>query len=157
MSDFKNLREIISNGPTSGQKKTQDPFAPVKGSTVPPKPEAQPGDRWIRTKFCWCPPNADSDCRFHSTKEPGWETCPYEFKQGKDTGRWLWVSRGTPVSEKELSQGADLKDLSNRQQKAADSYVGGEIEPLTEEEKVARRETQQRNRRVTDLDLNEEE
>jgi hypothetical protein len=155
MSDIKNLREILSHGPTPTQKKTADPFNPPKGSTVPTKPEAQPGDRWIRTKFCWCPPSAPTDCRFHSQKEPGWETCPYEFKQGKDIGRWLWISRGTPVSERELSEGANLKDLSNKQQKAADSYVGGEIEPLTEDDKITKQENQRRGRKVVDLDLDE--
>ena len=155
MSDLRNLKELLVTGTIpSSQKKVQDPFIPVKGSTIPPKPEAQPGDRWIRTKYCWCPPEAETDCRFHSTKEPGWETCPYEFKHNKDKGRWLWVSRGTPVSEKELSEGADLKGLNAKQQKAADRFVG-EIEPLEEAEKISIQENQDRSYKVRDLDLDE--
>lgn len=156
MSDLKDLKEIMAVGSTpKTQKEASNPFTPVKGSTVPVKPEAQPGDRWIRTKFCWCPPDALTDCRFHSTKEPGWETCPYEFKQGKDKGRWLWISRGAPLSEKDLSVGADIKELSVKQQHNADRFVG-EIEPLEETDKVEQQERRERGQKARTIDLDNE-
>lgn len=68
--------------------------------TVTPLPEAQTSaandgadtDAWVRTRMCFCFPDAETDCRFHSESEPGWEQCPgtEEARLGKRTGRWLW-------------------------------------------------------------------
>jgi hypothetical protein len=49
-------------------------------------------DAWVRTRMCFCESNAETDCRFHSEKEKGWEQCPNTeaAKAGKKLGRWLW-------------------------------------------------------------------
>ena len=33
--------------------------------------------RHTPTRQCYCPDEAETDCRFHSPTEPGWQTCPY--------------------------------------------------------------------------------
>jgi hypothetical protein len=83
-------------------------------SPIPAKEivEAQPtqrkkGDKWVRTRKCWCPTNAATDCRYHSTAEPGWLNCPYENKSDKSVGKWLWASTQLPLSEKDLSVGLE--------------------------------------------------
>lgn len=117
MSDIKVVEITVEAIPD------KKPVLPFSKSLAPPMPAAQPGDKWVRTKYCWCPDDADTDCRFHSRKEPGWETCPWERKSGKGSGRWLWISRGTPVSEEDLSVGADIKELSPSQQRAGDRFL----------------------------------
>lgn len=62
---------------------------------------------WIRTRMCFCPHDAETDCRFHSVKEKGWEQCPHLESAKKDSkmkGRWLWARNplyGKPLTEEE--------------------------------------------------------
>lgn len=104
----------ISTPPTS-TKEAAEPKA-IKA--------AKPVTGWVRTRFCNCPPTAGTDCRFHSPSEPGWETCPWEKKSGKADGRWLWA-RGVQdlKSDEQLSIGAEIKELTRSQQRAADKYL----------------------------------
>ena len=46
-------------------------------------------DYRVRSRTCYCPPDADTDCRFHSVKEPGWAVCPHT-NAPKHKGRQLW-------------------------------------------------------------------
>ncbi len=49
---------------------------------------------WVRTRQCYCPDNAETDCRYHNVAEPGWEVCPFLAASQKDRkirGRWLWA------------------------------------------------------------------
>lgn len=90
-------------------------------------PKAQPEEKsgkWVRTRFCCCPPTAQTDCRYHSPQEAGWATCPWEQRAGRSEGRWLWSSTGIPLSDVELSIGANIKELSSSQQKAGDRFLG---------------------------------
>lgn len=66
-------------------------------------------DQWIRTRMCFCDTNAETDCRFHSTSEKGWEVCPNLSlaKAGSKLGRWLWArnpnySKISPAAEESL-------------------------------------------------------
>lgn len=72
--------------------------------------ERSKSDKWVRTKQCWCPPTAGTDCRYHSPSEPGWQTCPYKDIAPANTGRWLWSSTKLPLSDAELSIGAKLQN-----------------------------------------------
>lgn len=88
-----------------------------------PKPE-KPQSGWQKTRRCFCPTTAFTDCRFHSVTEPGWETCPWTDKPGRTSGRWLWSSMGAAnVSDADLSIGANLKELSKSQQTAGDKIL----------------------------------
>lgn len=49
---------------------------------------------WVQTRMCYCPDNAETDCRFHSQEEKGWEKCPHtelSIKNRHVKGRWLWA------------------------------------------------------------------
>jgi hypothetical protein len=67
---------------------------------------------WVKTRECFCPHNSETDCRFHSQKEPGWKTCPHTEAAKSDRsikGRWLWSRNpmyGKPPTELELQQWA---------------------------------------------------
>ncbi len=43
--------------------------------------------------MCFCDADADTDCRYHSEKEKGWEQCPNTeaARAGRKLGRWLWA------------------------------------------------------------------
>lgn len=62
---------------------------------------------WIRTRLCFCPFNAATDCRFHPITKSGWETCPHlPAAQNNQSlqGRWLWARNpmyGKPLTEEE--------------------------------------------------------
>lgn len=43
-----------------------------------PLSDSQGRPRWVPTRMCWCPKDARTDCRYHSTTERGWEKCPNE-------------------------------------------------------------------------------
>lgn len=107
---------------------TASPESVEKASSLPENApvssEEKPSGRWVRTRFCCCPLTAETDCRYHSPSEPGWETCPWEKRSGRGPGRWLWApTKPAPLSDAELSVGADLKDLTKAQQQAGDRYL----------------------------------
>lgn len=53
----------------------------------------------ITTGYCGCPLNAETDCRFHSRSEPGWEKCPNEkFPKGRN----LWATMYTDAETGEV-------------------------------------------------------
>jgi hypothetical protein len=64
-------------------------------------------DLRIRTRMCFCSTDAETDCRFHSQKEVGWEECPsleLAKKNPNVKGRWLWARNpnyGKPPTEEE--------------------------------------------------------
>lgn len=65
----------------------------------------------IRTKYCACKPNAETDCRFHSRKESGWEICP-EIQSKEQigalkSGRWLYVTTGEPLNQDDPTEVQD--------------------------------------------------
>lgn len=45
---------------------------------------------WVQTRLCYCPNDAETDCRFHSPSEPGWEKCPHPETE-EYRGRWLFA------------------------------------------------------------------
>lgn len=60
---------------------------------------------WTRTRWCQC-----GECRSHSPREPGWETCP-SVVLGVETvkGRWLWIKNVSNSSDLENQDKAYLK------------------------------------------------
>lgn len=61
--------------------------------------------RWIHTRTCYCLPNED-ECRMHSDKEPGWESCPNEQFKRTRKARKLWALNpefGKPIPVEEES------------------------------------------------------
>jgi hypothetical protein len=62
---------------------------------------------WIRTRLCFCPYDAPTDCRFHPVTKQGWENCPHlPAAQSNHSlkGRWLWARNplyGKPLTEEE--------------------------------------------------------
>lgn len=94
---------------------------PIKQTNGKKTPANVRGD-WTYTRTCWCPYNAPTDCRFHPMTEPGWEVCPHKDKVGLKP-RSLYINSGVPKSDEELSVGADIKELSLAQQKAADKFL----------------------------------
>lgn len=66
---------------------------------VPAPAEEKTFHKWVRTRHCWCPRDAHTDCRFHSMKEPGWEICPSKNSPARTEGRWLWASIGKPDTD----------------------------------------------------------
>lgn len=65
----------------------------------------------IRTKYCACKPDAETDCRFHSRNEPGWEICPeIQVKEqiGRlKSGRWLYITTGEPLNQDDPTEAQD--------------------------------------------------
>lgn len=65
-------------------------------------------DLWVRTRMCFCSPESETDCRFHSQEEKGWEQCPVTEtakKNHKILGRWLWARNpryGQAPTEEEM-------------------------------------------------------
>lgn len=66
-----------------------------------PRPETYgqdpPEDRygqakWVATRECWCSASAETDCRFHSVKEKGWEVCPSKPQWGDAPGKMLYAT-----------------------------------------------------------------
>lgn len=78
---------------------------------------------WARTRLCFCTDEALTDCRFHSSKEKGWEQCPnleLARKNSKVKGRWLWARNpmyGKPPTEDEIKDWA-LKDVATAEKAA---------------------------------------
>ncbi len=65
--------------------------------------------KWVRTRMCFCQPADLTDCRFHSTKEKGWEECPRSKQAQKDSsllGRWLWARMVVPKPPQEEKKAA---------------------------------------------------
>lgn len=65
----------------------------------------------IRTKYCACRDDAETDCRFHLRTEPGWEVCP-EIEESSQIGtlsrgRWLWITTGEPVNQDDPTEAQD--------------------------------------------------
>lgn len=84
--------------------RTPKPQVDTYGTT--PLEDRYGRSRWVITKHCWCSSKAETDCRFHSRKEPGWETCPSKPHPDADesTGRKLWATHprfGLPPVEEE--------------------------------------------------------
>ena len=78
---------IVFVPPTESTTQSQD-------ESTPPV-DSQGRHRWIRTRQCFCPDDAPTDCRFH--KE--WTKCPHEpkYKYEGDPrfapkSRWLWAT-----------------------------------------------------------------
>ena len=71
----------------------------------------------IRTKYCACPDDAATDCRFHPRTEPGWEICPEITDEAQigtlKAGRWLYITIGEPVNQDDPSDAQD-KALAER-------------------------------------------
>lgn len=65
---------------------------PLSEQKVSSASEETNPDPWVRTRLCFCDSDAETDCRFHSEKEKGWEQCPNTeaAKIGNKLGRWLW-------------------------------------------------------------------
>ena len=59
---------------------------------------------WSKTRYCKC-----NYCRFHSTSEPGWETCPDADKKNVK-GRWLWIKSYSSSVDLEHSDKVYLKE-----------------------------------------------
>jgi hypothetical protein len=79
----------------------------------------------IRTRYCACPDNAPTDCRFHSRTEPGWEICPEITDSNQigalKKGRWLYITTGEPVNQDDPTEAQDnalAERLSNELIKA---------------------------------------
>jgi len=70
-----------------------------------------------RTKYCACPDNAPTDCRYHSRSEPGWEVCPEITDAAQigvlKKGRWLYVTTGEPLNQDDPTEAQD-KALEQR-------------------------------------------
>jgi hypothetical protein len=71
----------------------------------------------IRTKYCACSSYGETDCRFHSRLEPGWEVCP-EITEASQigtlkNGRWLYITTGEPVNQDDPTEAQD-KALADR-------------------------------------------
>jgi hypothetical protein len=80
----------------------------------------------IRTKYCACSSYAETDCRFHSRTEPGWEVCP-EISEASQignlkNGRWLYVTTGEPLNQDDPTEAQD-KALEERLSKELISAV----------------------------------
>lgn len=71
----------------------------------------------IRTKYCACRDDSDTDCRFHPRTEPGWEVCPEITETSQigtlKNGRWLYVTTGEPVNQDDPTEAQD-KALEER-------------------------------------------
>lgn len=71
---------------------------------------------WVKTRLCFCPLTAPTDCRFHSPAEKGWEQCPYLEKAKTDNnvlGKWLWAKNslyGKPLTEDEVKERAVIAE-----------------------------------------------
>ena len=92
LTSFFTSQETIEE--IDGTKKTIKPaiFEQSESTTSTPLEDKYGQDLWIRTKQCWCPDDAETDCRFHSEKLPGWEVCPHKPPEySKVKGRWLWA------------------------------------------------------------------
>lgn len=89
------------------------------------KSESKQAGKWARTRLCCCPDTAGTDCRYHSPSEPGWETCPWEKRAGRGQSRWLWASTGgnVPVSDEDLSVGAEIKELTKAERNAGNRFL----------------------------------
>lgn len=65
----------------------------------------------IRTKYCACPSNAETDCRFHPRTEPGWEICPEITESSQignlKRGRWLYITTGEPINQDDPTEAQD--------------------------------------------------
>lgn len=89
----------------------------VANSAEPPPP----GPIAIRTRYCACSYNSETDCRFHSRTEPGWEVCPELGEQivgAAKNGRWLWITSGEPANQ---------DDPTEAQDKAAEERLSKEL------------------------------
>jgi hypothetical protein len=71
----------------------------------------------IRTKYCACPSDAETDCRYHPRTEVGWEMCPHITDTSQigtlKRGRWLYVTTGEPVNQDDPTEAQD-KALAER-------------------------------------------
>lgn len=63
---------IVFEGPSKADlaKASREPATPCQDGAGRP--------RYVVTRLCWCAADVpvELDCRFHSTKEIGWELCP---------------------------------------------------------------------------------
>lgn len=66
--------------------------------------------RWVQTRLCWCSPSGD-ECRLHSTKEAGWETCPKEPKHNDPEGRLYQKPRSLYASNPEFGKPRDVAEV----------------------------------------------
>lgn len=66
--------------------------------------------KWVKTRKCYCPSNAETDCRFHSPEKAGWEKCPHSpdpKMKFPPKGFWLWARNpmyGKPLTEDEKAE-----------------------------------------------------
>ena len=73
--------------------------------------------------MCFCQPTDPTDCRFHSTKEPGWEECPRLKQAQKDSsllGRWLWA-RSAPIVTSNKQSETPAKDFATEIPEGSDA------------------------------------
>jgi hypothetical protein len=65
----------------------------------------------VRSRYCGCPYNALTDCRFHARTETGWEVCPSTESSTQigtmKRGRWLYVTTGEPVNQDDPTEAQD--------------------------------------------------
>jgi hypothetical protein len=122
MSDI-NITEILTEVYNREKNEIHEEEVILEAPTpLKEKKSGQPKNEWIHTRSCWCPFDAETDCRFHPMTEPGWEVCPHKGKPGTKA-RSLYINRGEPKGDAELSIGADIKDLTPVQEHGADKYL----------------------------------
>lgn len=74
--------------------------------------DSQGRSKWVRTRKCYCPSEAPTDCRFHNPNELGWEVCPHTpdpKMKFPPKGLWLWARNplyGKPLTEDEKADTA---------------------------------------------------
>jgi hypothetical protein len=91
--DMNDVEIDVKDGSDDTEVKTTPKPKHVENETVTPLEDRFGQSLWVVTRYCHCPDNAFTDCRFHGQDEPGWEKCPYEdaSKKGRTKGRSLWA------------------------------------------------------------------
>lgn len=94
------------------------PNLPIENETATPLTDRHGRDLWVRSRMCFCPDDATTDCRFHNQKEKGWQECPHLELAKKNKhlkGRWLWTRNplyGKPLTEEEKSANEEAKEAA---------------------------------------------